>query len=43
MKKLDGEIGKVNLSAAAPPPPPEAGRPFYVGMDKCVSCHKPAE
>ncbi len=42
MKKLDGEIGKVNLSAAAPPPPPEAGRPSYVGMATCVSCHKPA-
>jgi hypothetical protein len=42
MRALDAQIGKVNLAAAAPPPPPEAGRPFYVGMDKCVECHKPA-
>jgi hypothetical protein len=42
MKKLDGEIGRQNLKAAAPPTPAEPGRPSYVGMDKCVSCHKPA-
>jgi Cytochrome c554 and c-prime len=42
MKKLDAEIGKVNLAAAAPPTPPEAGRPSYVGMATCISCHKPA-
>jgi hypothetical protein len=42
MRALDAQIGKVNLAAAAPPPPAEPGRPFYVGMDKCVSCHKPA-
>jgi hypothetical protein len=42
MRKLDAEIGKVNLRAAMPPPPPEAGRPFFVGMSKCVSCHRPA-
>jgi hypothetical protein len=43
MRALDAQIGKVNLAAAAPPPPPEPGRPFYVGMDKCVSCHKKAD
>jgi hypothetical protein len=42
MRKLDARIGKLNLAAAAPPAPPEAGRPHYVGMDKCASCHKPA-
>ncbi|HVU53380.1 MAG TPA: cytochrome c family protein [Polyangia bacterium] len=42
MHALDAQIGKVNLAAAAPPPPAEPGRPFYVGMDKCASCHKPA-
>jgi hypothetical protein len=41
MRALDARIGKVNLAAAAPPAPAEPGRPFYVGMDKCVSCHKP--
>jgi hypothetical protein len=42
MHALDAQIGKVNLREAAPPPPAEPGRPFYVGMDKCASCHKPA-
>jgi hypothetical protein len=42
MRALDAQIGKVNLREAAPPTPPEPGRPFYVGMDKCASCHKPA-
>jgi hypothetical protein len=42
MRALDAQIGKVNLRAAEPPPPAEPGRPFYVGMDKCVSCHKTA-
>ena len=42
MRALDARIGKVNLANAAPPAPAEAGRPFYVGMDKCASCHKPA-
>ena len=42
MRALDARIGKVNLRAAAPPPPAEPGRPLYVGMDKCASCHKPA-
>ena len=42
MRALDGRIGKVNLANAAPPPSAEPGRPFYVGMDKCASCHKPA-
>jgi hypothetical protein len=40
MRALDAQIGKVNLREAEPPTPPEPGRPFYVGMDKCVSCHK---
>ncbi|HVX96246.1 MAG TPA: multiheme c-type cytochrome [Polyangia bacterium] len=42
MRALDAQIGKVNLREAAPPTPAEPGRPFYVGMDKCASCHKPA-
>ena len=42
MRALDAQIGKVNLAHADPPVPAEPGRPFYVGMDKCVSCHKPA-
>jgi hypothetical protein len=42
MRALDAQIGKVNLREAEPPTPPEPGRPFYVGMDKCVSCHKQA-
>ena len=42
MRALDAQIGKVNLRAAAPPAPAEPGRPFFVGMDKCASCHKPA-
>jgi hypothetical protein len=41
MRALDAQIGKVNLRDAAPPAPVEPGRPFYVGMDKCASCHKP--
>jgi hypothetical protein len=42
MHGLDAQIGKLNLKAAAPPPPAEPGRPFFVGMAKCASCHKPA-
>jgi hypothetical protein len=42
MRKLDGEIARINLRAATPPPPPEPGRPSFVGMDKCASCHKGA-
>jgi hypothetical protein len=42
MRGLDAQIGKVNLRDAAPPAPAEPGRPFYVGMDKCAPCHKPA-
>jgi hypothetical protein len=42
MRKLDARIGKLNLASAAPPAPPEDGRPHYVGMDQCASCHKPA-
>ncbi|HVZ71516.1 MAG TPA: multiheme c-type cytochrome [Polyangia bacterium] len=42
MKKLDAEIGKLNLKDAPPPAPREPGRAYYVGMDKCVSCHEPA-
>ncbi|MEO5770159.1 MAG: multiheme c-type cytochrome [Polyangia bacterium] len=42
MKKLDQRIAAVNLKHASPPPPPEAGRPFYVGMDRCTSCHAAA-
>jgi hypothetical protein len=42
MRGLDAQIGKVNVRAAEPPPPAEPGRAFYVGMDKCASCHKSA-
>jgi hypothetical protein len=42
MKKLDQRIAAVNLKHATPPAPPEPGRPFYVGMDKCASCHASA-
>jgi len=42
MRKLDAQIGKQNLLNAPPPAPAEPGRAFYVGMDKCASCHKPA-
>lgn len=39
MKKLDQRIAAVNLRQATPPPPAEAGRAFFVGTDKCTSCH----
>ncbi|HEY2732059.1 MAG TPA: cytochrome c family protein, partial [Polyangia bacterium] len=42
MRALDAKIAKVNVANAAPPPPAEPGRPYYVGMDKCASCHKQA-
>ncbi len=42
MRKLDGEVGALNLKTAAPPVPREAGRPYYVGDAKCASCHAPA-
>ena len=42
MHKLDRAIGAASLRMAEPPPPAEPGRAFYVGQDKCVSCHKPA-
>jgi hypothetical protein len=42
MHKLDRAIGAANLRMAEPPPPAEPGRAFYVGQEKCVSCHKPA-
>ena len=42
MHGLDAKIAKVNVANAAPPPPAEPGRPSYVGMDKCASCHKQA-
>jgi hypothetical protein len=41
MRKLDAQIGKENLRDAPSPAPAEPGRPFYVGLDKCASCHKP--
>lgn len=40
LRRLDREIGAANLAAAEPPPPPEPGRAFYVGGEKCVSCHR---
>jgi hypothetical protein len=42
LHKLDRAIGAANLAAAEPPPPAEPGRAFYVGDEKCVSCHKSA-
>ena len=42
MHKLDRAIGAASLRMAEPPPPAEPGRAFYVGQEKCVSCHKPA-
>ena len=42
MRALDARIGAANRKAAAPPAPTEAGRPYYVGDAKCVSCHKTA-
>jgi hypothetical protein len=42
MRRLDGEIGALNLKSAPPPVPPEPGRAAYVGDTKCGSCHAPA-
>lgn len=42
MRKLDGEVGALNLKTAPPPVPPEPGRAAYVGDAKCGSCHAPA-
>ena len=42
LRKLDRAVGAANLATAEPPPPPEPGRAFFVGDDKCVSCHKSA-
>jgi hypothetical protein len=42
MRRLDAKVAAVNLQHAAPVPPPEPGRAFYVGMNKCVGCHKGA-
>jgi len=42
MHKLDRAIGQANLAVAEPPPPAEPGRAFFVGGEKCVSCHKAA-
>ncbi len=42
MRRLDGEIGALNLKTAAPPVPAEPGRPAYVGDAQCGSCHAPA-
>ncbi|MFL5307378.1 MAG: multiheme c-type cytochrome [Polyangia bacterium] len=42
MRRLDGEIGALNLKTAPPPVPAEPGRPSYVGDAKCGGCHAPA-
>lgn len=42
MRKLDRAVGEANLREAEPPVPAEPGRPYYVGDQACVSCHKPA-
>jgi hypothetical protein len=43
MRALDEAIGEVNLKMAEPPPKPEPGRAFYVGGERCISCHKAAQ
>jgi hypothetical protein len=37
----DEAVGQMNvkLAAAMPPPAPEPGKPRYVGMEECASCH----
>jgi len=42
MRRLDQAIGAANLRIAEPPTPAGADRAFYVGGEKCVSCHKAA-
>ncbi len=42
MRRLDQAIGAANLRVAEPPTPAGADRAFYVGGEKCVSCHKAA-
>jgi hypothetical protein len=43
MRALDRAIGAVNLKLAEPPPAPEPGRAYYVGGQRCISCHKAAQ
>lgn len=43
MHALDRAIGEANLRLAEPPPPPEPGRAYYVGGERCISCHKSAQ
>ena len=43
-RALTAKIGELNLAAARAaggPLPPEPGKPKYVGIDECESCHKP--
>ena len=42
MRRLDRAIGEANLRVAEPPPPAGPERAYYVGGEKCVSCHKAA-
>lgn len=42
MRRLDGQIGALNLKTAAPPVAAEPGRASYVGDAKCGACHAPA-
>ena len=42
MKALDKSIAAANLAQATPPPPAEPGRASFVGMAKCVTCHRGA-
>jgi len=42
MKALDKAIAAANLAQATPPPPAEPGRASFVGMAKCVTCHRGA-
>lgn len=41
-KVLDRKVGVANLRAKERPVPAEPGRASFVGMDKCVKCHKTA-
>lgn len=43
MRALDQAIGQANLRTAEPPPKPEPGRAFFVGGERCISCHKAAQ
>lgn len=41
MRKLDEDVGRVNLARATPPPRAPPGRAAFVGDAACVKCHEP--